>query len=114
MEILNAMAGSGSAQGGGGIATFLPFILIFAIIYFFMIRPQSKKQREKQQMLDALKKGDKVVTIGGIQGTIAGLKDKGKTVVIKVDKNVELTVTRSGIAGLAHNVSTEDSIKAQA
>ncbi len=114
MEILNAMTSQDPAQGGGGLVTFLPFIIIFAIIYFFMIRPQSKKQREKKQMLDALKKGDKIVTIGGIHGTIAGMKDKGKTVVIKVDKNVELTVSRSGIAGMAQNASTEDSIQAQA
>lgn len=114
MDFLNAMASTDPAQTGGGFATFLPFILIFAIIYFFMIRPQSKRQREKQQMLDALKKGDKVVTIGGIHGTIAGLKDKGKVIVLKVDKNVELTVSRSGIAGLVDKVSDEDTIAAQA
>ena len=114
MEFLNAMTNTNPAQGGGGLVTFLPFILIFAIIYFFMIRPQSKKQREKQQMLDALKKGDKVITIGGIHGTIAGMKDKGKTVVIKVDKNVELTVSRSSIAGLPQNVTSKDTIQAQA
>lgn len=115
MEILHAMAGTGATEGSGsGIAAFLPFILIFAIIYFFMIRPQSKRQREKQKMHDALKKGDKVVTIGGIHGTIAGLKDKGKLVVLKVDKNVEFTVTRSGIAGLVQNVTDEDTIQAKA
>ncbi len=114
MEILHAMATEGAPQGGGGLTAMLPFLLIFVIIYFFMIRPQTKKQREKQQMLDALKKGDKVVTIGGIHGTIAGLKDKGKTVVLKVDKNVELTLTRSAIAGLVENVSEEDTIQAQA
>lgn len=113
MEFLHAMAGSGTEQGGG-IAAFLPFILIFAIIYFFMIRPQTKRQKEKQQMLDALEKGDKVVTIGGIHGTIAGLKQKGKMVVLKIDKNVEITVTRSAIAGKADKVTDEDTIQAHA
>lgn len=113
MEIAYAMAAPG-AQQGGGFAAFLPFILIFAIIYFFMIRPQSKRQKEKQQMLEALKKGDKVVTIGGIHGTIAGLKDKGKTVVLKIDKNVEINVSRSAIAGMADKVSDEDTIQAEA
>ncbi len=114
MEFLNAMTNPDAAQGGGGFATFLPFILIFAIIYFFMIRPQSKRQREKQQMHEALKKGDKVITIGGIHGSIAGLKDKGNIIVLKVDKNVELTLSKSAIAGLAEKVTDEDTIAAQA
>ncbi len=114
MEFLNAMATDGAQQGGGGIAAMLPFLLIFVIIYFFMIRPQTKKQREKQSMLDALKKGDKVVTIGGIHGTIAGLKNKGKIVVLKIDKNVDVNLSRSAIAGLVENVSDEDTIQAQA
>lgn len=107
MEQLYGMAGN-SGQGGGGLWAFLPFIVIMAIIYFLMIRPQAKRQKEKQNMLQALKKGDQVVSIGGIYGTIAGFKHKGKLVVLKVDKNVELTLNRSSIAGIAGKVSDEE------
>ena len=55
---------------------YLPFILILAIMYFLMIRPQAKRQKEKQKMLEALKKGDRVVTIGGIHGIVSGFKGK--------------------------------------
>ncbi len=105
MNFVYAMAGGGGQ--GGGLAMYFPFILILFVIYFFMIRPQAKRQKEKQQMLEALKKGDKVVTIGGIHGTIAGLKDKGKLVVLKTSKTGDLTVNKSAIAGIAGNVSEE-------
>ncbi len=107
MEIIYAMAGSGQQQGGG-IMAFLPFIVIMAIIYFLMIRPQSKRQKEKKVMLENLKKGDKVITIGGIHGVIAGMKAKGNIVVLKTSKNSDLTVNRSSIAGLAGNISEEE------
>jgi len=100
VDILFGMAGSGQSQGGG-LAAFLPFILIMFIIYFLMIRPQTKRQKEKQKMLEALKKGDKIVTIGGIHGTIGGFKNKGQVVVLKIDKNTDVHVNRSAIAGMA-------------
>lgn len=111
MEVLNAMASEGQ---GGGFAAFLPFFLIILIMYFLMIRPQSKRQKEKQKMLEALKKGDKVVTIGGIHGGIARFKNKGKQVVLKVDRNLELTFNRSSIAGLSEKVSEEDTTAVEA
>jgi preprotein translocase subunit YajC len=95
-------------QGGGGFAAFLPFILIMAVIYFLMIRPQSKRQKEKRQMLDNIKKGDRVITIGGIHGSVAGIKNNGKVVVLKVDKNMNITVNKTAVAGLAGNVTEED------
>jgi preprotein translocase subunit YajC len=103
-------------QQGGGLTAFLPFILIMLIIYFLMIRPQTKRQKEKQAMLEALKKGDRVVTIGGIHGVIAGFREKGKVVVLKVNKNTDLTVNRTAIAGLAGSVSDKEttSVEAQA
>ena len=71
-----------------GIMAYLPFFLILAIMYFMMIRPQAKRQKEKQLMLNSLKKGDKVVTIGGIHGTVAGFKGKeSNLVILKLDKN---------------------------
>ena len=64
--------GAGSASGSLGMSL-LPFLAIIVIFYFFLIRPQNKKQKETQKMLDALKKGDKVITIGGIHGTVSSV-----------------------------------------
>ena len=94
--------------GGGGIAAFLPFILIMFIIYFLMIRPQTKRQKEKQTMRDNLKKGHKVITMGGIYGTIQGFKENGKLVIVKVDRNTNINLSKTAIAGLAQNVTDED------
>ena len=86
-----------SASGMAGmLSTFLPMIAIFAIFYFFLIRPQNKKQKETEKMIAALKKGDKVVTIGGINGVIASTKEK--TVVVKVDDNTKIEFNRTAIA----------------
>ena len=106
MDIIYAST-QGSA-GGGGMLSILPFVLIMLILYFLMIRPQAKRQKEKRTMMEALKKGDRIVTIGGVHGTVVGLKNQGKIVVIKVDKNTNLTVIKSSIAGLAESVTEED------
>ena len=106
MDIIYASTQGGG--GSGGMLSILPFILIMLILYFLMIRPQAKRQKEKKTMMAALKKGDRVVTIGGVHGTVVGLKNQGKIVVIKVDKNTNLTVVKSSIAGLAESVTEED------
>lgn len=73
----------------------LPLVLMFAIFYFLIIRPQQKRQRERNQMLENLQRGDKVVTIGGLHGTIVDLtEDK---VVLKVSDNVRLTFERQAV-----------------
>ena len=68
--------------------TFIMFGAIILIFYFLIIRPQKKRDKETQAMLDALKKGDKIITIGGIHGTVVAVKEK--TVVIKVDDNARI------------------------
>ena len=73
----------GQAQQGGGIAAFLPFILIMFIIYFLMIRPQTKRQKEKDEMRKNIKKGDKIITMGGIYGTVQGIKEKTRKQLLK-------------------------------
>lgn len=82
----------------------LPFILIFVIFYFLLIRPQQKKQREAQQerdaMLRALKAGDKVVTTGGIYGTIVAVREKDNTVQLRIAQSVSVEAERSAIARL--------------
>jgi preprotein translocase subunit YajC len=84
-------------EGGSSLLGFLPFILIIVIMYFLMIRPQVKKQKERQKMIDAVEKGDKVVTSGGIHGKVSGFTDDGKTVILQVDEKVKLNVDRSAI-----------------
>ena len=89
-------------QGGGpgGLGTFLPLILIFGIFYFLIIRPQQKKQRlaqkEREEMLTALKSGDRVVTTGGIYGTIVAVKET--TIQLRIAQSVSVEVERSAIA----------------
>ena len=90
------------AAQGAGIMAYLPFILILAIMYFLMIRPQAKRQKEKQVMLHSLKKGDKVITIGGIHGTIAGFKDKDKkNILLQIDSNVKITINKASVSNLS-------------
>ena len=98
-EIAYAM-GAGQGQGGQQSPySFLIFMgLLFAIFYFILIRPQQKRQKEHRQLLENLKKGDKVVTTGGLQGTVVSLSDTAVTVEI-ADK-VKVKVGRSYIAGL--------------
>lgn len=103
-------AGEGAPSASssmGFISTVLPFLLIIFIFYFFLIRPQSKKQKETQKMIDALKKGDKVITIGGIHGTVVTAKEK--TIIVKVDDNCKMEFTRSAIAGLDNPPPATDS-----
>ena len=86
-------------QAGGSGATLVFFVLIFAVMYFFMIRPQIKKQKKEAAFREALKVGDKVVTIGGIHGKITEL---GKTtIVLDVHNSGKLKVERSAISMLA-------------
>ena len=83
MDLLYAQA-----QQGGGIAAFLPFILIMFIIYFLMIRPQTKRQKEKEEMRRNIKKGDKIITMGGIYGTVQGIKDKNQFLLSVKDAKI--------------------------
>lgn len=98
--------GAAASGGAGGLLTFAPFVLIIAIFYFLIIRPQNKKQKETQKMLESLKKGDKIVTIGGIHGTISSVKEK--TVVVKVDDNVKIEFLRSAISTVDASGRSED------
>jgi preprotein translocase subunit YajC len=97
-------AASQPGQGGGGLIAFLPFILIMVIIYFLMIRPQTKRQKEKDTMRDDLKKGDKIITMGGIYGTVQGFKEKGRQAIIKIDNNTNITINKTAVAGLAGKI----------
>ena len=106
MDILFAVAQP--EQNSGGFAAFLPFILIMFIIYFLMIRPQTKRQKEKELMRESLKKGDKVITMGGIYGSIQGFKEKNRLVVLKVDNNTNITLNKTAITGLVGKIKNSD------
>ena len=96
IPFLQAGAAGSASTSGSLIGTFAPFLLIIVIFYFFLIRPQNKKQKETQRMLDAMKKGDKVITIGGIHGTVSSVKEN--TVIVKVDDNCKLEFNRTAIS----------------
>ena len=90
-----------------GIGQFIPLILIFVIFYFFLIRPQQKKVKEHKLMVSSLKRGDKVITSGGIVGTVERIIDNEK-VEVSIAENVKVEVVRStGIQGLVTNNETK-------
>ncbi len=94
-----AMAPAGGAEGGGStFLTFLPMILIFGILYLFLLRPQAKRQKEQQNMLSQLEKGDKIVTNGGIHGQIVHVNEKDNTIFIKIADNVKVEIERGAVA----------------
>ena len=93
--------GPASAEQPNMLVTMLPFVLMFVVMYFLIIRPQHKKQKEQQEMIDALKKGDKVVTSGGVHGTITGIKEKEGILMIQVAKDVQIEVSRGSITKVA-------------
>ncbi len=87
-----------------GIGQFIPLILIFVIFYFFLIRPQQKKVKDHKAMVEALKRGDKVITSGGIVGTVERVIDNEK-VEVQISDNVNVEIVRStGIQGLVNTV----------
>jgi len=103
-------AGADGAAGGGGLFTIISFVGIILIFYFLMIRPQNKKRKETEKMLAALKKGDKIVTIGGLYGTIQSVKET--TVIIKADDNVKLEFLRSAVSSIVtQSAVKEDKIE---
>jgi preprotein translocase subunit YajC len=90
--------GAGGAGGSGGLGAFLPLIIIFAIFYFLLIRPQQKKSKQHKQLLSELRKGDKVISSGGLHGVITGLSDEVLTV--EISPKVRVKISRGSIAGV--------------
>ena len=98
------MGAGGGAQGAqGGMAALIPLILMFAIFYFLLIRPQQKKAKEHREMVDSLKKGDRVITTGGIYGHISNLDDT--TVTLEIADKVKIKVVKGNITALAQSSS---------
>ncbi|MDA0986403.1 MAG: preprotein translocase subunit YajC [Bacteroidetes bacterium] len=97
MSQILLMAPPQQGQGGGEIwSTLLMFGMIILIFYFMILRPQSKRQKEKQKLIESIKKGDKVVTSGGLHGIVAGTDEK--TVLVEIADKVKVTFEKSSIA----------------
>jgi preprotein translocase subunit YajC len=88
----------GGSSSDGLFSTLIMFMLIIGIFYFMILRPQQKRQKERQALLEALKKGDRVVTAGGMYGTIAGIDEK--TVLVQVADNVKIKFERSAVSSI--------------
>ncbi|MFH1214838.1 MAG: preprotein translocase subunit YajC [Candidatus Neomarinimicrobiota bacterium] len=92
-----SMGGGTGAQSANPILSLMPFVLIIVVMYFLMIRPQAKKQREKTKMLQELQPGDDILTIGGVYGKIEGVKDKN-ILIVRIAKDVKINISRSAVA----------------
>ena len=99
IDIAYAMGtGGAGGQGGSGWQAFIPIILMFAIFYFLLIRPQQRKAKEHRELLSAIKKGDKVVSNGGLHGVVTGIADD--VVTMEIAPKVRVKVSRGSIAGI--------------
>ena len=98
-DIAYAMgAGGAGGEGAGGFTGFIPLILMFVIFYFLLIRPQQKRTKEHRQMIANLKKGDRIVTSGGIHGRITGLDEM--TLTVEIADKVRVQVARGNVSAL--------------
>ena len=93
-----APGGQGGSGGAGALVSFLPLIIIFFIFYLLVFRPQQKRQKEHRAMLSSLKKGDRVLTTGGMYGTVVGVDES--TAVLRIAENVKVEFQRSAIAAI--------------
>jgi preprotein translocase subunit YajC len=91
--------GGGAGEGAGGFTGFIPLILMFVIFYFLLIRPQQKRTKEHRQMISDLKKGDRIVTSGGIHGRITGMDES--TLTVEIADKVRVKVARANVSNLA-------------
>ena len=98
--------GQAGGQGGqaGGIAGFLPIIILFVIFYFLLIRPQQKKAKEHREMISNLKKGVRIITSGGIYGTIISIDDS--TIGLEIAEKIKIKITRGNVAAVVSDTNT--------
>jgi preprotein translocase subunit YajC len=108
MDIMNGIFPLLQAAGSGGgqmVSMFVTFGLVFVVMYFLIIRPQSRRQKQAKAMLAALKKGDRVATIGGIRGIVYAIKDDA--VIVKVDDNTKIEFSKSAVATVLNAAKPE-------
>lgn len=109
-EIVSAAhaLGAPATEGGGepnAIAGLLPFALMFVVLYFLILRPQMKKTKDQQRMIDELEKNDEIVTSGGIHGTIINIKDD--ILVVKIADNVKIEISRAAVSRVKNKEETK-------
>jgi preprotein translocase subunit YajC len=97
------------APGTSPLVTLAPLMFVFALFYFLMIRPQQKERKKRDSLLQELKKNDKVVTIGGLIGTVADLSGDGQEVTLKLDDSIRVKILRSSINGFYTKEAAEKS-----
>ncbi|HEX9113620.1 MAG TPA: preprotein translocase subunit YajC [Nitrospirota bacterium] len=95
---MGAPGGAGAQGGGGGFSSLIMMVVIFAIFYFILIRPQQKKMKEHKKLVEELKKGDRIVTSGGIYGTVEN--STPETLTVKIAEGVKVKITRSSVAAV--------------
>ena len=96
---MGGLGGGGTgAEGGGGFGAFVPLILMFGIFYFLLIRPQQKKAKQHKQLLASLKKGDRVVSSGGLHGVVTGIAED--VVTMEIAPKIRVKVSRGSISGV--------------
>jgi len=104
------MAGGGQSGQGGGIMSFLPLVAIIVVFYFFMIRPQMKKAKDQKKYIEALKKGDKILTIGGIYGKIVEVKEDG-TMIMEVEDGTKMKISKNAVSSDASASIPQNDLK---
>ena len=97
MFISPAFAQGAVGDAGGGLASMLPLVLIFVVFYFLLIRPQQKKMKQHKEMLASVRRGDKVVTGGGIVGTVTKVNDTNDELTVEIAENVKVRIKRGTI-----------------
>ena len=103
----HASAPTGASEAGFQIMQFAPFIAVFAIMYFLIIRPQNKRAKEMKAMIDSLKKGDRVVTSGGLIGQITKIVDENE-VLVQLAEGIEVRAVRSSVAQVISKTTPKD------
>ncbi len=107
IDSIFAMAGLGGEGGGSAFSTMIPFVLMFGIFYFLLIRPQQKKAKDQRNWLTALRKGDRVITNGGLHGMITGMSDT--VITLEIAPKIRVKVSRASIAGPLGNPQPQTS-----
>jgi preprotein translocase subunit YajC len=108
-EAAQPAADAAQAPGTSPLVTLAPLMFVFALFYFLMIRPQQKERKKRDSLLQELKKNDKVVTIGGLIGTVADLSGDGQEVTLKLDDSIRVKILRSSINGFYTKEAAEKS-----
>lgn len=107
IDIAYAMGSGGAAggEGAGGFASFIPLILMFVIFYFLLIRPQQKRSKEHREMISNVKKGDRIITGGGIYGRVTAVNDSENTLTVEISDRVRVKLARSNVSTVVQSTA---------